>query len=340
MPSAPEPATARAPDVLDFALYLWRLSRPEVWLVTWVPMYVGHVLATREIVPGFARWATFWGGAAAAGATSTEFFATLGAWFADSRAFLLACVAMGPLVWAATLLVNDVHDLEGDRKNPRKARSPLVQGLVTRGWAHRAAYAFAALALAVALLVNVTFAAFTLLALALAWAYSAPPVRLKTRPGADVLVNALGVGGLAAFAGWAIARPLAEAPWPFLPQGLLVAAAVYVPTTLVDHDADRAMGYETFATKLGPKRAYRVGLACWVLSCVGAIALSALDLVIPRAMLPILLIFSPLLVAEYHLFIGRAETPREMVKGVILCSLTFLAVNLVFALMYTGMWRA
>lgn len=332
---------ARPPPALGQALlHLWRLSRPEVWLVSWVPMYVGWVLATREIVPGFRLWAAFWARAAQEGATTSDFLGTLGAWLAEAQPFLLACVAMGPLVWTATLLVNDVHDLPSDRVNPRKARSPLVQGLVARGWAHAGAYAAAGAALAVGLLVNASFALLLACCLLLAWAYSAPPVRLKTRPGADVLVNAVGVGGLAAFAGWAVARPLAEAPWAFLPQGLLVAAAVYVPTTLVDHDADKAAGYATFATTLGRRRAYLFGFACWVASNAGAVLLSALGLVLPRAMLPLLLIFCPLLVYEYHAFIGKARDGVETVKGVVLCSLTFLCVNLVFALMYVGLWRA
>lgn len=331
------PASPRLGDAL---LYLWRLSRPEVWLVSIVPMYVGWVLATREVAPGFARWAAFWAQAATSGATAGEFGATFAAWFADEWPFLAACIAMGPLVWLATLLINDVHDLPSDRVNPRKARSPLVQGLVTRGVAHAGAYGAAAAALALGVLVGWTFFALLAASLVLAWAYSAPPVRLKTRPGADVLVNAVGVGALAALAGWSIARPLAEAPWPFLPQGIFVAAAIYVPTTLVDHDADAAAGYATFATTLGRRRAYAFGFACWVVSCVGALVLSFLDLVLPRAMLPILVIFVPLLVYQYHAFIGRARDGPEMVKGVILCSLTFLAVNLVFALMYTGLWRA
>ena len=329
-----------APSFGELLLYLWRLSRPETWLVSWVPMYVGWVLASREIVPGFELWADFWAGAAEAGATWPEFSATLAVWWRLAGPLVLASVAMGPLVWTATLLINDVHDLPSDRANPRKARSPLVQGLVSLGWAHAAAYVAAALALAVALLVSVTFALFLLGALVLAWLYSAPPVRLKTRPGADVMVNAVGVGGLAAFAGWVLARPLAEAPWEFLPQGLLTAAAVYVPTTLVDHDADKAAGYATFATVLGRANAYRVGLACWVASNVGALVLSYLDIILPRAMFPTLLIFCPLLVYQYHWFIGRARDGVEMVKGVVLCSLTFLAVNLVFALMYTGLWVA
>lgn len=335
---AVEPATRREATFGELLLYLWRLSRPEVWLVSIVPMYVGYVLASREPAPGFDLWSAFWARAAAEGATTADFLATTGAWLAEARGFLLACLAMGPLVWLATLLINDVHDFPSDRVNPRKARSPLVQGLVTRGWAHAAAYVSALLALAAGLLVNPAFALLLLLSLLLAWAYSAPPLRLKTRPGADVLVNAVGVGGLAAFAGWTLAAPLSEAPWAFLPQGLLVAAAVYVPTTLVDRASDAQAGYATFATKLGPRRAYLVGFACWVLSNLGALLLSSLGLILPRTMLPILLIFCPLLVYQYHAFIGKARDGPEMVKGVILCSLTFLAVNLVFMLMYTGMW--
>jgi chlorophyll synthase len=311
-----------------------------VWLVSIVPMYVGYVLAAREIVPGFDLWAGFWADAATGGATTREFTGTLLSWLRHARPLLLAALAMGPLVWTATLLINDVHDLPSDRVNPRKARSPLVQGLVARGHAHIGAYVAAAAALVVGAFVNAAFLLLLALSLLLAWLYSAPPVRLKTRPGADVLVNAVGVGGLAAFAGWAIVAPLSDAPWLFLPQGLLVAAAVYVPTTLVDHDADKAAGYATFATTLGRRRAYLIGFACWIAANVGALLLAWNGIILPRAMLPILLIFCPLLVYEYHAFIGQARDGVETVKGVILCSLTFLAVNLVFALMYTGLWVA
>lgn len=336
----PIPVTrTREPTLGDFGLYLWRLSRPEVWLVSVVPMYVGFVLASRSLVPGFHLWAGFWSAASFGGLTTRDFLMTFQDWALVAWPFLLACVVMGPLVWAATLLINDVHDLAGDRRNPRKARSPLVQGLVSQGWAHTAAYACGALALGLALLVGPTFALLTAGALALAWAYSAPPLRLKTRPGADVLLNAVGVGALCALAGWSLARPLAEAPWAFLPQGILVAAAVYVPTTLVDHDADVASGYSTFATRLGRSAAYQVGFACWTLANVGALLLSYAGFILPRAMLPLLLVFAPLLVYQYHAFIGRARDGPEMVKGVILCCLTFAAVNTAFVLMYTGMWR-
>lgn len=330
---------AAEPRMGDFLLYLWRLSRPEVWLVSIVPMYVGFVLASRSLVPGFHLWAGFWSASAFGGLTTRDFLHTFQEWALVAWPFVLACVVMGPLVWAATLLINDVHDLAGDRRNPRKARSPLVQGLVTQGWARGAAYASAAAAIGLAFLVGTPFALLTTGALALAWAYSAPPLRLKTRPGADVLLNAVGVGALCALAGWSLAQPLSAAPWAFLPQGLLVAAAVYIPTTLVDIDSDLKSGYSTFATRMGRAAAYQVGLACWVLANLGAVLLAYAGFILPRSMLPILLVFAPLLLYQYHVFIGRARDGPDMVKGVVLCCLTFAAVNAVFVLMYTGMWR-
>ncbi len=310
-------------------LSLWRLSRPETWMVTFLPVIIGHTLAARELVPAQAQWLA---------ALQSMDLALAAAALAASTDYILALAVMGPLIWVPTLLMNDIHDLPGDKVNPRKARSPLVQGIVTTGWAARWAAIFAILAVFVGWYVSPAFAAIVLLNLALAWAYSAPPLRWKTRPGADVAVNALGVGLLSALAGWTIAAPIGEFPWLFAPQGLLVAIAVYVPTTLVDHDADAEVGYATLATHLGRRGAYRIGWWSWVLCNAGAIALSAADIIIPRAMLPILLIFAPLLIGEYHAFIGKAPNGEEMVKGIVLCSFTFLAVNAVFALMYTGIW--
>jgi chlorophyll synthase len=204
-------------------------------------------------------------------------------------------------------------------------------------WRGAAAAALAAVALA--LTVNITFALVTVGALALAWAYSAPPLRLKTRPGADLAANALAVGGVTLLAGWAVTRPLSEFPWYVLPQGLLVATALYVPTTLVDADSDRRSGYRTITTTLGECRSYLVGCGAWVLSCAGAVLLASLDLLVPRRMLWVFALAMPLLLWEYHVLIGRARTPAAIERGIVVCSLTFLVANSAFALMYTGVWE-
>lgn len=294
----------RARRVGGTLLALWRLARPAIWMVSLLPFLVGHLLATRSIVP--------------------EQLVDFG----------LAVLVIGPLVWAAALLVNDVEDLSGDRRNPRRATSPLVLGKVSERFARRAAYGIGASAIGLSPAVNGAFAGLVVVFLAMAWAYSVPPLRLKTRPGADVVVNALAIGGVVLLAGWAVARPLPAFPWVFLPQGLLVTVAVYVPSTLVDLDADRAAGYRTVATRLGARRAYLIGWWAWVASNAGAVGFAAVDVVMPRAMLPVLTGAVPGLLLAYDRLIGRARSPQAIVRGIVVTSLLFLAVNTVFIVVY------
>jgi hypothetical protein len=76
-----------------------------------------------------------------------------------------------------------------------------------------------------------------------------------------------------------------------------------------------------------------------VASCVGAVFLSATNMVVPRRMLPIFAASLPLLLWEYHALIGKARDERAMERGIVFCSSTFAASNVAFALMYTGAWR-
>lgn len=276
-------------------------------MVSIVPLWAGYVLATHELAPTSA-------GAAV-----------------DVSVALLV---MGPLAWGAALAINDVADLPSDRRNPRKVGSPLVRGALPPTWAHRAAYGCAAVAVVASAWLGPTFAMLTLAFLVLAWAYSLRPLRLKNRPGADLLVNAVGVGLIPVLAGWALAQPLASFPPWFIPQPLLVAAALYVPTTLVDYDADLAAGEQTLATRLGRSQAYRVGWVAWISANVGVLVLGAADYVIPRSILPLLAICTPVLLGQYHWLIGRARAPAAMIRGIVILSFTFLIPSSAFAIAY------
>lgn len=332
--------TARGdPGIARALVYLWTLSRPRFWTVSALPAYVGYVLATRTLVPALPLWTRLWSRAVEQGVQPADVASTFAAWLGASADLLVGLTVLGPLLWTATLLINDAHDLPTDRRNPRKAKSPLVQGLVDRGWAERAAHGFALAALVLASLAGRTFLVVTGGCLVLAWAYSVPPVRLKSRPGADVALNAAGIGALSGMAGWSLAAPLTGFPFVLLPQGLLVATAVYVPTTLVDLEPDRAAGERTIATVLGPRTAYRIGWWSWVACNAGAILLASLDLWIPRGFLPVLVVFVPLLLWEYRTFIDPDRSQAELVRGIFLCALTFVAVNVLFAFAYTGLLR-
>jgi chlorophyll synthase len=118
-------------------------------------------------------------------------------------------------------------------------------------------------------------------------------------------------------------------------QGVLVAAALYVPTTLVDHDADAHAGFRTIATRLGPRRASAIGLTCWSAANVGAVVSSATNTVMPRSLLPFVAVAAPILVIEYAALVAWPRTGLPVVRGLVVTSLTFFAVNAVFAVVYT-----
>jgi chlorophyll synthase len=210
-----------------------RLSRPWFWPLGWGGAYLGWVLATHSLMPPVAA-------------------------LPKAAAALLV---LGPLVWTAVLTVNDLHDLPSDRRNPRKARAPLVTGALTpedlRRW-HRGS---TVAALVVATVAGPAFVAGTALVLLLGYLYSVPPVRLKARPGADVAVNAAVVGVLAPVAGWSLDRPAVDYPPAMALFGLLLAAALYLPTTVIDRAADRFAGDATAAVRWRPAVCYRAGVA-------------------------------------------------------------------------------
>ncbi|MBB4741376.1 4-hydroxybenzoate polyprenyltransferase [Actinoplanes octamycinicus] len=279
------------------------VSRPWFWPVSWVPAYLGTVLAGHAWLPDRA----------------------------DAGRALVALIVLGPLVWGAVLAQNDLHDLPSDWANPRKATAPLVTGAVSarrlRAWYRGLALA----AVGAALYVGPLFVLGVAGVLALGWAYSVPPLRLKTRPGWDVAVNALVVGLVSPAAGWAITRAPWEFPWRFGLIGVLFAAALYVPTTVTDLAADTGAGDTTFAVRFGARTAYRLGLALWGAALAVCLLSAAADVLVPRETLVPQLVTVPVLVAGYAALTRNPTIPRLAVL-----SLLFAIPTAGFALAYVG----
>jgi lycopene elongase/hydratase (dihydrobisanhydrobacterioruberin-forming) len=293
------------------------LSRPSVWITSLLPFCLGYVLATRQFLPH----------------SCTPFTADC---VGDIRPLVTGVVVIGPLFWLATLAINDAFDLQGDLNNPRKAGSPLTSGRLSPRTATWVAYAAASVTLLVAATVDLSTAALLFALLMLGWAYSVPPLRLKSRPGWDVAVNAVSMGALAMLAGWSVVRPIGEFPWVMVVEGLLVGCAIYLPTTLADYDADVEVGYTTVGVRLGHRLTHYIGLAMFAAACAIAIFLSAIDHVFPRQMLPVQVLAAPILLGTYHAVLGRARTQPEVVRGLVLLMSMFTALNIVFAVMYVG----
>jgi 4-hydroxybenzoate polyprenyltransferase len=264
-------------------------SRPWFWPVGWVPAWVGTVVAEK-------------------------------AWFPDrdglARA-LLALLILGPLVWGIVLIQNDLHDRGTDRANARKATAPLVLGTVTPRQLIRLGRILGVAAIGAALLIGPLYACGVVTVLALGWAYSAPPLRLKARAGADVAVNAVVIGVLAPLAGWSLTRP----PWEFPPLfalfGLLFAGAFYLPTTVVDLPADRSAGDVTFAVRFGALTSYRLGICLWSAALIGAQVCAWFGVLVPHSSWVWELVMLPVLVAGYAVLTRRPSTFRLALLSVL-----------------------
>lgn len=282
------------------------LGRPWFWPVSLVPYYVGVVLATHRLVPAMS----------------------------DLPDVAAGAVVIGPLMWWAVLAVNDAHDVDGDRLNPRKATAPLASGRMSVAVAQRVAALAATMAVAVAGALGRAFAVGTVAALVTGWAYSAPPLRLKVRPGADVAVNAVALGAFGMLAGWVTVQPLNAFPWVMAVLGTLVAVGLYVPTTVADLHADRAGGYSTVAVRLGVAWTRRLGFAAWTAAAMLAVVLAATDTVVPRRMLALEVVMVPVLVGVYR----RLVTTAASFRNVVILAAAFLVPCATFALTYTGVW--
>jgi chlorophyll synthase len=166
-------------------------------------------------------------------------------WQIRSPVALLCLTAI--LVTAYVL--NQIFDRESDEKNGKCLF--LASGIVT-------VRVLVFLALAAFLVaswayhhVDAFLKAPFITALVLAFAYSLPPLRLCARPFLDLAANAVGYGGIAFVLGFGASSPvLSDAARAAAPYVLLVAAT-FLHTTILDVDGDRATGKKSTTVLIG-----------------------------------------------------------------------------------------
>ncbi|OBB96772.1 UbiA prenyltransferase family protein [Mycobacterium sp. 852002-40037_SCH5390672] len=294
------------------------VMRPWIWGAAIPPFYLGYVIATRQIVP--------------AGCVS---FDVHRCWSENWRMLIVLSVT-GSMCWLFSFLLNDIYDLPADRDNPRRQKSPLVRGWISPRAARTIAALSAMLAIVGAVACGRDFVIVAAAWLFIGWAYSAPPLRLKNRPGLDTFACAIAVGAFAPALGWAAAKPLAELPWAIPVLGVASIVAIYIPATISDYETDRANGVQTVAVRLGRDKAYWIGFGGNVVVFLVTTALDSMDSIVPRRMLPIQVTGGLIMMTLYHILLHRQHDQRAIWRGlsiVGLCAIVFLGV---FGLMYAG----
>jgi chlorophyll synthase len=177
---------------------------------------------------------------------------------------VLGIVLAGPMVCGASQVVNDWFDRHVDAIN--EPDRPIPSGRVPGRWGLYFAVLWTALAAMLGAALGPWVFAATALGLALAWAYSAPPLRLKSNGWWGNAAVGLSYEGLAWVTGAAVmlggALPPAQVFWL---AGLysLGAHGIMTLNDFKSIDGDRQMGVRSIPAQLGAEAAAR--LACVVM---------------------------------------------------------------------------
>ncbi|MEM9704634.1 MAG: chlorophyll synthase ChlG [Pseudomonadota bacterium] len=178
-------------------------------------------------------------------------------------AFVGGVVLAGPMVCAASQAVNDWFDRHVDAIN--EPGRPIPSGRVPGRWGLWIAIAWSVGSLILARALGLWAFGATIIAVALAWAYSAPPVRLKTSGWWGPGVVGLSYEGVAWVTGAAVMLNAAP-PLAVIALAILYSIGAHGIMTLNDFKAiegDRQMGVRSLPATLGPDRAARI--ACGVM---------------------------------------------------------------------------
>lgn len=221
----------------------------------------------------------------------------------DARA-VLAAALIGVCTWLGFAL-NDWYDALTDAADPRKVRRNAFAGLRTPRQAIARAFVVGFALAGLALMVGFGWrglVVFVVGALA-AWAYSAPPVRLRTRPGWDVLTHAAFVETFPySIALLLLALPIRPVDALLLLCLALSSAAAQIEQQIRDHDGDRAHG-RTFTIAIGVRR------AGWLLRGLSLAVIALIVWGLLAGIIPVWLI--PVGLAALPIFADRLLRPLD-----------------------------
>ena len=178
---------------------------------------------------------------------------------------LVGILLAGPLVCGASQVVNDWFDREVDALN--EPGRPIPSGRVPGRWGLYFAVIWSAVSLWVGYLLGPWVFGATLFGMLLAWAYSAPPLRLKSNGWWGNAAVGLSYEGLAWVTGAAVMIGGAMPDVHVLSLALLYSLGAHGIMTLNDFKAiegDKQMNVRSLPVQLGTNGAAR--LACIVMA--------------------------------------------------------------------------
>jgi chlorophyll synthase len=282
------------------------------WGVSIIPFYMAWVFASKKLYE-------------------------LPSWELEFFKFLIGLIIIGPLLGGGTLLYNDFWDYKMDRISRRKSEYPLPKGLIKRSTIYKISIIFLMLAIILSFIISILFSIIITIIILLSIIYSAPPIRIKSRSGFDVILNSTGAGILCSIAGWIIVRPLDDFPVLWLIPMCFGVAAIYIPTTIIDYDSDRKNKVNTISVWLGQRMAFYLGFGCIIIANMGIMLLGLFNYLITPEFVYVVW---PIAVAQIIIYwiILRKQSFENVFRTIIGLSLLLVIGNILLLLYYTGFW--
>jgi 4-hydroxybenzoate polyprenyltransferase len=162
--------------------------------------------------------------------------------------WVLAALSWAVMGSGGTLALNSAFDQdEGDiafLHNPPKP--PRLLSIFALG--------VMAVGLVIALFIGVRFVVAYLICFVMSVLYSVPPFRMKSRPGADMLISATGYGAMTIYSGWAaLGLPLIPPIKNVVAGFFCLLAAWYPLTQFYQVEEDRRRGDRTLTLSIGKR---------------------------------------------------------------------------------------
>lgn len=214
--------------------------------------------------------------------------------------FILGFIAAGPLLWGGLYTLNDLTDIEKDKKHKVKKGRPLAKGIVSRLEGQLFAFVLLFAALVIAYNINFLFFACIIVMIANQFAYTLKPLRLKERPFLDIISGSMINPVFRFFAGWTLFAATFDAPLLFLVFIVGVQSGGFVLYRLSGKKLEQKLGYQSSFAVLGEKNVKRTAYALIFLGGVSFVAITLSDF------LPTIVPFGALPLKFFWLVIGSA----------------------------------
>lgn len=239
-----------------------------------------RVYAFFQLIRPF-EWSKSFGNMVIAAVAAMYYYNIMDISLANIAFFLLAFMAVGPLLWGGLYALNDWTDREKDKLHPVKRERPIPSGLIPANLGLLIALSFIVLSFVVGYFIGLLFLFCLAIMLLNQLLYTLKPVKLKERPVLDLISGSLINPTFRFYSGWVLFVPVFNAPLFFLLFILGLQFGGYTLYRLSGKKVEQELGFKSSVVVFREKSVKLVAYASIAVSCLSYVLLTLVDFLFP-----------------------------------------------------------